>query len=165
MRKARKGRDYTALRDLGVRAVDDVFKMAAPLLREATDLKENMQVGWSSDIFMILNYTMKWDNSTEIVTVGLHSGPSLPTHHSESPQTLFNTYMFSISLLHIHVETSDVSRTCQIISVFFWDFLETVIADKLKAHIHVRLTEPQVSMYFLLWVYNLRACVWERMGG
>lgn len=45
MRKARKGRDYTALRDLGVRAVDDVFKMAAPLLREAADLKENMQVG------------------------------------------------------------------------------------------------------------------------
>lgn len=45
VRKARKGRDYTALRDLGVRAVDDVFKMAAPLLREATDLRENMQVG------------------------------------------------------------------------------------------------------------------------
>uniref|UniRef100_A0A3Q3XDV7 Phosphoinositide phospholipase C n=1 Tax=Mola mola TaxID=94237 RepID=A0A3Q3XDV7_MOLML len=44
VRKARKGRDYTALRDLGVRAVDDVFKMAAPLLREATDLRENMQV-------------------------------------------------------------------------------------------------------------------------
>lgn len=44
MRKARKGRDYTALRDLGVRAVDDVFKMAAPQLREATDLRENMQV-------------------------------------------------------------------------------------------------------------------------
>lgn len=45
VRKARKGRDYTALRDLGVRAVDDIFKMAAPLLREATDLRENMQVG------------------------------------------------------------------------------------------------------------------------
>lgn len=44
VRKARKGRDYTALRDLGVRAVDDIFKMAAPLLREATDLRENMQV-------------------------------------------------------------------------------------------------------------------------
>ncbi|XP_071355631.1 inactive phospholipase C-like protein 2 [Trachinotus anak] len=43
VRKARKGRDYTALRDLGVRAVDDVFKMAAPLLRDATDLRENMQ--------------------------------------------------------------------------------------------------------------------------
>ncbi|XP_069554761.1 inactive phospholipase C-like protein 2 [Brachyistius frenatus] len=43
VRKARKGRDYTALRDLGVRVVDDVFKMAAPLLREATDLKGNMQ--------------------------------------------------------------------------------------------------------------------------
>lgn len=44
MRKARKGRDYTALRDLGVRAVDEVFKTAAPLLREATDLREDMQV-------------------------------------------------------------------------------------------------------------------------
>lgn len=44
VRKARKGRDYTALRDLGVRAVDDVFKAAAPLLREATDLREEMQV-------------------------------------------------------------------------------------------------------------------------
>ncbi|KAM9838901.1 inactive phospholipase C-like protein 2 [Aulostomus maculatus] len=43
VRKARKGRDYTALRDLGIRSVDEVFKMAAPLLREATDLRENMQ--------------------------------------------------------------------------------------------------------------------------
>ena len=44
VRKARKGRSYAALRDLGVRAVDEVFKTAAPLLREATDLRENMQV-------------------------------------------------------------------------------------------------------------------------
>ncbi|KAM4630850.1 inactive phospholipase C-like protein 2 [Polymixia lowei] len=43
VRKARKGRDYAALRDLGVRAVDEVFKMASPPLREATDLRENMQ--------------------------------------------------------------------------------------------------------------------------
>lgn len=43
VRKARKGRDYTALRDLGVRVVDEVFKAAAPLLREATDLRGNMQ--------------------------------------------------------------------------------------------------------------------------
>ncbi|XP_054619366.1 inactive phospholipase C-like protein 2 isoform X2 [Dunckerocampus dactyliophorus] len=43
VRKARKGRDYTALRDLRIRSVDDVFKMAAPLLRDATDLRENMQ--------------------------------------------------------------------------------------------------------------------------
>uniref|UniRef100_A0A668AAD6 Phosphoinositide phospholipase C n=1 Tax=Myripristis murdjan TaxID=586833 RepID=A0A668AAD6_9TELE len=43
VRKARKGRNYTALRDLGVRAVDEVFKMAAAPLREATDLRENMQ--------------------------------------------------------------------------------------------------------------------------
>uniref|UniRef100_A0A3P9K4N4 Phosphoinositide phospholipase C n=1 Tax=Oryzias latipes TaxID=8090 RepID=A0A3P9K4N4_ORYLA len=43
VRKARRGRDYTALRVLGLRAVDDVFKMASPLLREATDLRGNMQ--------------------------------------------------------------------------------------------------------------------------
>ncbi|KAM6958877.1 inactive phospholipase C-like protein 2 [Aplochiton taeniatus] len=43
VRKARRGRDYTALRDLGVRAIDEVFKMADPALREATDLRENMQ--------------------------------------------------------------------------------------------------------------------------
>lgn len=47
VRKARKGRDYTALRDSGVRAVDEVFKMAAPPLREATDLRENMQASTS----------------------------------------------------------------------------------------------------------------------
>ncbi|KAK2830220.1 hypothetical protein Q5P01_018151 [Channa striata] len=43
VRKARKGREYTALRDLGIRAVDEVFKMATSLLRDATDLRENMQ--------------------------------------------------------------------------------------------------------------------------
>ncbi|XP_061838475.1 inactive phospholipase C-like protein 2 isoform X1 [Nerophis lumbriciformis] len=43
VRKARKGRDYTALRDLEIRSVDDLFKMATPLLREATDLRENLQ--------------------------------------------------------------------------------------------------------------------------
>ncbi|KAJ4928337.1 hypothetical protein JOQ06_016129 [Pogonophryne albipinna] len=43
VRKARKGRNYLALRDLGVRAVDEVFKMASPPLRDATDLRENMQ--------------------------------------------------------------------------------------------------------------------------
>ncbi|XP_077403984.1 inactive phospholipase C-like protein 2 [Vanacampus margaritifer] len=43
VRKARRKRDYTALRDLEIRSVDEVFKMAGPLLREATDLRENMQ--------------------------------------------------------------------------------------------------------------------------
>ncbi|XP_061669682.1 inactive phospholipase C-like protein 2 isoform X3 [Syngnathoides biaculeatus] len=43
VRKARRRRDYTALRDLEIRSVDEVFKMAGPLLRDATDLRENMQ--------------------------------------------------------------------------------------------------------------------------
>uniref|UniRef100_A0A8C7KBF0 Phosphoinositide phospholipase C n=1 Tax=Oncorhynchus kisutch TaxID=8019 RepID=A0A8C7KBF0_ONCKI len=43
VRKARRGREYAALRDLGVKALDDVFKMAAPSMKEATDMRENMQ--------------------------------------------------------------------------------------------------------------------------
>uniref|UniRef100_A0A8C7DC18 Phosphoinositide phospholipase C n=1 Tax=Oncorhynchus kisutch TaxID=8019 RepID=A0A8C7DC18_ONCKI len=43
VRKARRGRDYAALRDLGIKEVDEVFKMAGPQLKEATDLRENMQ--------------------------------------------------------------------------------------------------------------------------
>lgn len=66
MRKARRGRDYTALRDLGLRAVDDVFKMAAPLLREATDLKENMQVRGSSDIFFELHNVLHKSSASKM---------------------------------------------------------------------------------------------------
>ncbi|KAL0961839.1 hypothetical protein UPYG_G00332340 [Umbra pygmaea] len=43
VRKVKRGRDYAALRDLGVKAVDEVFKMATLPLKEATDLRENMQ--------------------------------------------------------------------------------------------------------------------------
>ncbi|KAI1902480.1 hypothetical protein AGOR_G00045200 [Albula goreensis] len=43
VRKARRGRDYACLRTLPIRAVDDVFKSSAQPLRDATDLRENMQ--------------------------------------------------------------------------------------------------------------------------
>ncbi|KAK6324110.1 hypothetical protein J4Q44_G00064490 [Coregonus suidteri] len=43
VRKAKRGREYAALRDLGIKAVDELFKMATPPLKEATDLRENMQ--------------------------------------------------------------------------------------------------------------------------
>ena len=53
VRKTRRARDYTALRDLGLRQVDEVFKMAAAPLREATDLKENMQVRGDGTSFTV----------------------------------------------------------------------------------------------------------------
>ncbi|XP_010891283.1 inactive phospholipase C-like protein 2 isoform X1 [Esox lucius] len=49
VRKGKRGRQYAALRDLGVKAVDEVFKMATLPLKEATDLRENMQS--SVDVF------------------------------------------------------------------------------------------------------------------
>ncbi|KAM9806903.1 inactive phospholipase C-like protein 2 [Syngnathus typhle] len=43
VRKAKKNREYASMRVLLVKALDDVFKTATPPLREATDLRENMQ--------------------------------------------------------------------------------------------------------------------------
>uniref|UniRef100_A0A6I8P3C4 Phosphoinositide phospholipase C n=2 Tax=Ornithorhynchus anatinus TaxID=9258 RepID=A0A6I8P3C4_ORNAN len=42
-RIGKRAREYTLLRNTGLRAVDDVFKMAVHPLREATDVKENLQ--------------------------------------------------------------------------------------------------------------------------
>lgn len=44
VRKARRGREYASMRTLPVRALDELFKTAAQPLRDATDLRENVQV-------------------------------------------------------------------------------------------------------------------------
>ncbi|XP_066500705.1 inactive phospholipase C-like protein 2 [Hoplias malabaricus] len=43
VRKGKKSREYASMRILLIKAVDEVFKTAAQPLREATDLRENMQ--------------------------------------------------------------------------------------------------------------------------
>uniref|UniRef100_A0A673J7Y6 Phosphoinositide phospholipase C n=1 Tax=Sinocyclocheilus rhinocerous TaxID=307959 RepID=A0A673J7Y6_9TELE len=43
VRKGKKGREYATMRILFIKAIDEVFKSAAQPLREATDLRENMQ--------------------------------------------------------------------------------------------------------------------------
>ncbi|MGH0154357.1 UNVERIFIED_CONTAM: hypothetical protein FKN15_072907 [Acipenser sinensis] len=43
VRKGKKSREYATMRILGIKAVDEVFKNALQPLREATDLRENMQ--------------------------------------------------------------------------------------------------------------------------
>nr|XP_033801111.1 inactive phospholipase C-like protein 1 isoform X2 [Geotrypetes seraphini] len=42
-RIGKKARDYTMLRNTGLKTVDDIFKLAIHPLREATDVRENMQ--------------------------------------------------------------------------------------------------------------------------
>ncbi|XP_030065065.1 inactive phospholipase C-like protein 1 [Microcaecilia unicolor] len=42
-RIGKKARDYTMLRNTGLKTVDDIFKLAVHPLREATDIRENMQ--------------------------------------------------------------------------------------------------------------------------
>ena len=44
VRMGRRSRHYMQLQELGLRVLDDIFKMANQPLREATDLRENMQV-------------------------------------------------------------------------------------------------------------------------
>ncbi|XP_048373387.1 inactive phospholipase C-like protein 2 isoform X2 [Sphaerodactylus townsendi] len=43
-RKGRRMREYTSTKATGIKAIDEVFRTATPPLREATDLRENMQV-------------------------------------------------------------------------------------------------------------------------
>uniref|UniRef100_H3BBC6 Phosphoinositide phospholipase C n=1 Tax=Latimeria chalumnae TaxID=7897 RepID=H3BBC6_LATCH len=43
VRKGKKAREYTTLRNTGIKTVDDIFKLAVHPLREAADIKENMQ--------------------------------------------------------------------------------------------------------------------------
>ncbi|XP_023658393.1 inactive phospholipase C-like protein 2 isoform X1 [Paramormyrops kingsleyae] len=43
VRKSKRGREYAAMRILLIKAVDEVFKTATQPLREATDLRENLQ--------------------------------------------------------------------------------------------------------------------------
>ncbi|MGH0142393.1 UNVERIFIED_CONTAM: hypothetical protein FKN15_009547 [Acipenser sinensis] len=43
VRKGRRAREYTVLRNTGLRALDEVFRLAGTPLREATDTRENMQ--------------------------------------------------------------------------------------------------------------------------
>ncbi|XP_038625153.1 inactive phospholipase C-like protein 2 [Tachyglossus aculeatus] len=43
VRKGKKSREYASLRTLWIKTVDEVFKNAHPPIRDATDLRENMQ--------------------------------------------------------------------------------------------------------------------------
>ncbi|XP_041118250.1 inactive phospholipase C-like protein 1 [Polyodon spathula] len=43
VRKGRRAREYTVLRNTGLKALDEVFRLAGTPLREATDTRENMQ--------------------------------------------------------------------------------------------------------------------------
>ncbi|XP_046954688.1 inactive phospholipase C-like protein 2 isoform X6 [Lynx rufus] len=43
VRKGKKSREYASLRTLWIKTVDEVFKNAQPPIRDATDLRENMQ--------------------------------------------------------------------------------------------------------------------------
>ncbi|OCT61993.1 inactive phospholipase C-like protein 2 [Xenopus laevis] len=43
VRKGKKVREYTSTKTTGIKAIDEVFRSATPALREATDLRENVQ--------------------------------------------------------------------------------------------------------------------------
>lgn len=43
LRRSKKAREYTSMKSIGVKAVDDTFKVAIQPLRDGTDLRENVQ--------------------------------------------------------------------------------------------------------------------------
>ena len=40
MRRGKKKRDYTNLKPIGIKTVDEAFKVAVPVLKDGTDLRE-----------------------------------------------------------------------------------------------------------------------------
>uniref|UniRef100_A0A8C5LM97 Phosphoinositide phospholipase C n=1 Tax=Jaculus jaculus TaxID=51337 RepID=A0A8C5LM97_JACJA len=71
VRMGKKVREYTMLRNIGLKTIDDVFKIAVQPLREAIDMRENMQVG-------------KILNSLEWMGIATETIPSLTTLNDEN---------------------------------------------------------------------------------
>ncbi|GFO50682.1 phosphoinositide phospholipase c [Plakobranchus ocellatus] len=44
VKKTRRSRDYTSMKSVGVKSIDETFKMAIQPLREGTDLRDNVQL-------------------------------------------------------------------------------------------------------------------------
>lgn len=54
-RGVRRGREYVTLRNTAIKVIDDAFRSAGPVLREATDLRENALVSdWKIHVILIL---------------------------------------------------------------------------------------------------------------
>ncbi|XP_041931642.1 LOW QUALITY PROTEIN: inactive phospholipase C-like protein 2 [Alosa sapidissima] len=84
VRKGWRSRHYTQLQELGLRALDDVFKNAAQPLRDATDLRENMQE--SLEAFKEMCGVSVLANITQcVLTLG-----SRVTGSEEAPLLLFD---------------------------------------------------------------------------
>ncbi|KAL8614071.1 hypothetical protein ACOMHN_026288 [Nucella lapillus] len=48
VKKIKRSRDYTSMKALGVKPVDETFKVAIAPLREGTDLRDNVQIAFAS---------------------------------------------------------------------------------------------------------------------
>ena len=47
MKKTKRSRDYTSMKAVGVKPIDETFKVAIAPLREGTDLRDNVQVAFA----------------------------------------------------------------------------------------------------------------------
>ena len=48
VRRSKKNREYTSMKSVSIRTVDETFKMAIQPLRDGTDLRDNVQVALST---------------------------------------------------------------------------------------------------------------------
>ncbi|XP_069490565.1 inactive phospholipase C-like protein 2 [Ambystoma mexicanum] len=98
VRKGKKIREYTSTKTTGVKAIDEVFRTATPSLREATDLRENLQnalvsfkelcgltpaANMKQCILTVSTWLLNSDNSS--VTVTLDLADQYPSMEAQGP--------------------------------------------------------------------------------
>ncbi|KAG9477488.1 hypothetical protein GDO78_002729 [Eleutherodactylus coqui] len=124
-RIGKKAREYTMLRNTGLKVVDDIFKLAVHPLREATDVRENMQnalvslkelcgLPTSSSLKQcILSLASRLVNSDSTPSVNLIMKDSYPYLESigtipDVQKKLFNAYEMMIQESRSLIDGADV---------------------------------------------------------
>ncbi|KAJ4932457.1 hypothetical protein JOQ06_010879, partial [Pogonophryne albipinna] len=125
VRKGRKAREYTTTKTTGIKVVDELFRASTQPLREATDLRENVQnamvsfkelCGLTPAANMkqcILTVSTWLTNSERSLRVTLDLSETYPTMEAQGPvpellRKVFNAYDMMIQTSRTLIESADV---------------------------------------------------------
>ncbi|KAK5855939.1 hypothetical protein PBY51_007570 [Eleginops maclovinus] len=125
VRKGRKAREYTTTKTTGIKVVDELFRASTQPLREATDLRENVQnamvsfkelCGLTPAANMkqcILTVSTWLMNSERTLRVTVDLSETYPTMEAQGPvpellRKVFNAYDMMIQTSRTLIESADV---------------------------------------------------------